>query len=262
MHCRWLGWAGVELEHDGQRVVIDPLADAAALYVAVPGAAASVTFPELAAPQSGALAGLVTHLHRDHADAGALTSALAPGAPVLGPYSPPIAGFQDAAIAQAAKELERAQLAVVSKREWETTEIGPFRITALPAADGTGDPQVSWAIEAGGRRVVHCGDTLFHGWWWRAAAVAGPFDAAFLPVNGAVLSFPWRVPPSPLPGAMTAEQAAVAGRSLGAVQLIPMHFGAFDLEPYYRSVPNAAELFATQAGASCTRLAVGETLEL
>jgi hypothetical protein len=27
-------------------------------------------------------------------------------------------------------------------------------------------------------------------------------------------------------------------------------------------VPNAAELFATQAGASCTRLAVGETLEL
>ena len=73
---------------------------------------------------------------------------------------------------------------------WQTVTVGPFTVTALPAADGTGDPQVSWAVEAGGRRIVHGGDTMFHGWWWRAAQAAGPFDAAFLPINGAVLTSP------------------------------------------------------------------------
>ena len=29
MEIQWLGWAGVELEHDGATLVIDPLADPA-----------------------------------------------------------------------------------------------------------------------------------------------------------------------------------------------------------------------------------------
>jgi L-ascorbate metabolism protein UlaG (beta-lactamase superfamily) len=117
-------------------------------------------------------------------------------------------------------------------------------------------------VEAGDQRVVHCGDTLFHGWWWRAALRAGPFDAALVPINGAVLDFPWRRPPSPLPGAMTPEEAAVAARALGAVRAIPMHYGAFELEPYYRPIPDALERFTAAAGDHGHPLAVGETLEL
>ena len=45
-------------------------------------------------------AGLVTHLHRDHADAGALTKALVAGAPVLEPKR-----AEDLALAQADAEL-------------------------------------------------------------------------------------------------------------------------------------------------------------
>jgi L-ascorbate metabolism protein UlaG (beta-lactamase superfamily) len=35
MKVRWLGWAGVEIEAEGARVVIDPLADPAATFAAL-----------------------------------------------------------------------------------------------------------------------------------------------------------------------------------------------------------------------------------
>src|SRR5579864_7963270 len=76
---RRLGWAGIELGLDGATVVIEPLENAAAVFEGL----ADARMPELAAPIPGdAAVGLLTHLHRDHADAGALARALAPGAPV------------------------------------------------------------------------------------------------------------------------------------------------------------------------------------
>ena len=39
MRVRWLGWAGAEYEHDGETVVVDPLADPAATFAGF-GAAA------------------------------------------------------------------------------------------------------------------------------------------------------------------------------------------------------------------------------
>jgi L-ascorbate metabolism protein UlaG (beta-lactamase superfamily) len=262
MRCRWLGWAGVEVEQDGDRLVIDPLGDPGALYAVLGDAAARVTLPEVVDPAPGAVAGLVSHLHRDHADAPALKRALVEGAPVLLPEPGGGPTTEEAGLLQATRELEQEGLTLRHLRTWETVEIGPFTVTALPAADGTGDPQLSWAVEAGGQRIVHCGDTLFHGWWWRAALRAGPFDAAFLPINGAVLDFPWRQPPSPLPGAMTPEEAAVAAQALSAQRAVPMHFGAFDLEPYYRSIPDALDRFLTAAGDQAYRLEVGEELAL
>ncbi len=63
----------------------------------------------------------------------------------------------------------------------QTTTTGPFTTAAVPAVDGIGDPQVSWAVEAGGKRVIHLGDSVFHGYWWRAAHRYGPFDAVLPP---------------------------------------------------------------------------------
>jgi L-ascorbate metabolism protein UlaG (beta-lactamase superfamily) len=262
MRCRWLGWAGFEIEHDGARLVIDPLGDPSALYAVLGDAAAGVTLPEVVEPTGGAVAGLVSHLHRDHADAPALKTALADGAPVLLPHEGGGSNTEEAGLLQATRELEREGLTLRHLAAWDTLAVGPFKVTALPAADGTGDPQLSWAVEANGSRIVHCGDTLFHGWWWRAALRAGPFDAALLPINGAVLDFPWRKPPSPLPGAMTPEEAAVAAKALSAARAVPMHFGAFDLDPYYRSIPDALERFLQAAGDQAHPLEVGEELEL
>ncbi len=268
MRCRWLGWAGVEVQSGEARLLIDPLINPGALYAAAPDLADQAELPELVDPTLGApaVAALVTHLHRDHADAEALTGALAPHAPVHIPQAYPDAGARvEAGVAQARQELDAAGLRVAQTATWQRFDVGPFTVTALPAVDGTGEPQVAWAIEADGARVLHCGDTVFHGWWWRMARFAGPFDAVFVPINGAVVNFPWRQPPSPLPAVMTAEEAVVAASLLGAGTAVPMHYGGFDLEPFYRSAPDALPRFLAAAerdGVSVTALERGGVLDV
>jgi L-ascorbate metabolism protein UlaG (beta-lactamase superfamily) len=61
---------------------------------------------------------------------------------------------------------------------------------------------------------------------------------------------------------MTPEEAAVAAQALSAKRAVPMHFGAFDLDPYYRSIPDALERFTAAAGELAEPMAVGERLEL
>src|SRR3954468_19756116 len=222
MEIKWLGWAGVELAARDATLVIDPLADAAAVFAPL-GPDAIVALPDVVPPQAGsAVAGLVTHLHRDHTDVAALMAALAPGAPVLEPAAGGGDKVENLALAQAQHELDEAGIERRRFEPWHRAEFGPFPLTALPAVDGIGDPQVSWLVEADGVKVLHLGDTIFHGFWWRIARRHGPFDALLLPVNGAVLSFPHRQPSSPLAGALDPEQAALAAKILGARMAIPI----------------------------------------
>ena len=194
-------------------VVIDPLEDPGATFAALGDGARDVQLPPVVAAEARrtAVAGMVSHLHRDHADSGALAAAMAPGATVHEPAWPGGDGAENLALAQANAELERSGLARRQVEQWERRDAGPFAITPLPAVDGLGDPQVSWLVEAGGRRVLHLGDTIFHGYWWRMARRHGPFDLVFVPINGAVIDFPHLQPPSVLAAAMEPEQAALAG---------------------------------------------------
>jgi L-ascorbate metabolism protein UlaG (beta-lactamase superfamily) len=266
MRITWLGWAGVELEAAGATVVIDPLDDAGAVFAPLGEPAASGPRPEVVAPSPGrAVAGLVTHLHRDHADAAALAAALAPGAPVLEPPAGGGAPFENLALAQGEHELTAAGLERRRLDAWESHTAGPFTLTALPAVDGLGDPQVSWLVEAHGSRVLHLGDTIFHGFWWRMAQRHGPFDAVLVPVNGAAVSFPHRRPASPLPAALTPEQAALAAELLGARLAIPIHAEGYELDGVYEPVPDAAQRFARAAaerGVPARIMEAGETLEV
>jgi len=127
-------------------------------------------------------------------------------------------------------------------RPWQRCDVDGWTITALPAADGTGDPQLSWLVERGDAAVVHAGDTLNHGWWWRVAERAQrPIEMAFLPVNEARVRFPHRRPASPLPAVMGAREAVIATRLLRARRLVPIHYGAFDLAPFYVSDADALD---------------------
>jgi L-ascorbate metabolism protein UlaG (beta-lactamase superfamily) len=47
MRVRWLGWAGVEVEHGGEHVVIDPLEDPRAVFAWLGEAAAQTPAPEI-----------------------------------------------------------------------------------------------------------------------------------------------------------------------------------------------------------------------
>ncbi|HEX2359924.1 MAG TPA: MBL fold metallo-hydrolase [Solirubrobacterales bacterium] len=260
MRIRWLGWAGVEIEADqGPAVVIDPLADPGAVFAALGDGAGDAELPTVVAPEArDVVAGLVTHLHRDHADAGALAAALSDRGAVFEPAWPGGEDLENLALAQAAWELDRAGLSRRVVEEWERLEVGPFALTALPAVDGLGDPQVSWLVEADGFRVLHLGDTVFHGYWWRMARRHGPFDVLFAPINGAVVAFPHLQPPSPLAATLEAEQAAVAGELLGAGTVVPIHYGGFAVDPWYR--PGAEPLARFEAAVSA-RPCEGRALE-
>ncbi|MFR9731261.1 MBL fold metallo-hydrolase [Saccharopolyspora sp. MS10] len=254
MHIRRLAWAGLEIEAAGTTLVVD--------LVRYPTELFGLRNPEaeLPLPAAGSVdAALVTHLHADHTGVPALVRALRPGAPVFRP-----APFADALTEQVERDLSASGLVTEVMAEWDRREVGPFRITAVPAVDGLGSPQVSWVVEAGGRRVLHGGDTLFHGAWWSIAQRCGPFDAVFLPINGPVVDAPALQPPSPFPAALTPRQAAVAARILGASAAVPIHHDDEHLiKPagYVEADGPIAE-FRRHAGELAHVLDVGEHLDL
>jgi L-ascorbate metabolism protein UlaG (beta-lactamase superfamily) len=261
MKIRWLGWAGVEVESGGEHVVVDPLEDAAAVFAFLGERAVDIRLPQVIAGRAGAIAGMVTHLHRDHADAGALRTALVPGAPLFEPDDPGGSGLERAAVAQADEELSASRANRRPVAPWTSVAVGPFTLTALPAVDGTGDPQVSWLIEADGTRVLHLGDTMWHGWWWRIAARYGPPDLVLAPINGARLTLPHRQPPSSLPGALDPEQAALATELVRGNRLTPIHYGGYNIPGIYEPVPDAAARLRT-ASRRAQVIDVGATLEI
>jgi L-ascorbate metabolism protein UlaG (beta-lactamase superfamily) len=247
MIIRKLGWAGIEIESDGQRLAIDPIVGLGDLE--------QFTGPPLTElpPASGPLdAALVTHLHRDHAD----PEALADVPLVLRP------AVDDGEFLETAATTAQEAIGGTVVAPWETIGAGAFTVTAVPAVDGFGDPQVSYAVEADGRRILHCGDTLFHGHWWRIRMRCGPFDAVFLPVNGATCQFPHRAPASPFVADLDPEQAAAAAAILEAPIAVPIHYDTIHAPPVYAQVDDPVGRFAAAAGDRARVLAIGEELAL
>jgi len=210
LRAQRLAWAGVRLQLPDATLFLDPLLDRN-----VWGDALRDELVPIEAGQ-GARYVLATHRHPDHCDplairqalgsTGTLLMAAAAGIPFAGEFR-----FRTAPL-------------------YEPQILGDFTATAVPASDGYGDPQVSWIVSGGGRRIIHCGDTLWHGAWWQIGRQFGPFDAAFLPINGA--KFSWRQPAADVSAVLTPEQAVAAARVLGARQIVPIHYGVKGAEGY------------------------------
>lgn len=206
-----LAWAGIRLRLPTATLLIDPLVDPHAWGPALKDPLVPVD------DAAGDRYVLVTHAHSDHFDAKAVSAALHDGGVLVHP-----AGTNPRPVPDAARAWSAAP--------WEPQLLGDFTATAVPASDGYGDPQVSWVVSAGGRRIFHGGDTLWHGHWWRIGRQFGPFDAAFLPVNGARFGF--RKPVSGQPGVLTPEHALAAATILGARTLVPIHYGVSGMDEY------------------------------
>ncbi len=187
MRLRRLGWAGIELEAGGERVVIDHLLDPG-LFVHF----LTEDADELVEPDRGSVrAALVTHLHRDHTDVAAIERAIGDDGLVLRPH--PAAEptkLDEVSCGESEQSLEESSLEVRPLAPGEAVELGPFTATALFASDGLGSPQVSWLVEADGAKVLHAGDTTWHGAWWNFVAAHGNVDLACLPGNGVSISYP------------------------------------------------------------------------
>lgn len=228
MRVRRLGWAGVEIEQDGGTLLIDYILDTSHL----PIRDASQPFPRVSEPAC-AVAAIVTHLHADHADPVALATALREGAPVFRPEPATGSGPDLELTAYAEAAFGKVALDVQIASAWTLRQVGPFYLHAVPAVDGFGDPQLSWVVEGGGKRIVHAGDTLFHGYWWRIAQRFGAIDHAFLPINGALVDFPFLQPPREQEAVMTPEEAGRAARMLRARAVTPIHYGSLHRPPGY-----------------------------
>lgn len=239
MRIRRLGWAGVEIEHEGETLVIDLLEEKAPLGEAL---TLDQPLPPPSRPGEIDLA-LVSHLHGDHTDPGALRRALRPGATVFRPTAGKGPFAQEPSALQMEESLRSQGLHTEQVEEWESRTVGAFRVTAVPAVDALGDPQVSWVVEAGGVRVFHGGDTMFHGYWWGIRDFAGPIDVALLPINGPVLEdVPGHSPSSPVPAVLLPEQAAIVAHILGAQTAMAIHYG-LDRPPLYAQTPDAVGRF-------------------
>jgi L-ascorbate metabolism protein UlaG (beta-lactamase superfamily) len=212
LRAQRLAWAGVRLEVDKATLFIDPLISADVWGPALKDPMVSVDVAD------GARYVLVTHRHPDHFDIHAVRA-------VLGDTGTLVCAAETASYA--ASLGFKVRVAPL----YEPVLLGDeFTAVAVPAVDGYGDPQVSWVVSGGGRRIIHCGDTLWHGAWWHLGRAYGPFDAAFLPINGA--RFKWRNPVSDVSAVMTPDQAVAAATVLGARLIVPIHYGVVGAEGY------------------------------
>jgi L-ascorbate metabolism protein UlaG (beta-lactamase superfamily) len=225
LRAQKLTWAGVRLQLEKATLFLDPLMNPDVWGPALKDKIIPIDSVD------GDRFVLVTHRHPDHFDSQTVKRALGDSGILV----------CDADVAPSASA---AGIKVRVASHYEPVLLGDFTATAVPAVDGYGDPQVSWVVSGGGRRIIHCGDTLWHGAWWRIGRQLGPFDAAFLPINGA--RFEWRKPVSDVPAVMTPEQAVGAAVVLGARLVVPIHYGVVGAEGY-RELPNAEGVFIEEA---------------
>lgn len=238
-----LAWAGVRVTTSGVDLFIDATA----------WPPTSPPVPELLATGSRAFA-LATHHHPDHCDLAAL-------ARLLGTRGY-LTVHEDTA-----RLLSARDVSIQAVRMHEPVLLsrggGEFVARCVAAADGLGSPQVSWVVDGGGRRLIHCGDTAWHGGWWDVARAYGPFDIAFLPING-FRQTSGRFRNADQPMSLTPEQAARAASILGTRLAIPIHFGATPGDAYVEEA-DALRRFETEAvrlGVPVRRIAPGASVDL
>ncbi|PRY49036.1 L-ascorbate metabolism protein UlaG (beta-lactamase superfamily) [Geodermatophilus tzadiensis] len=226
MRIQRMPWAGIRIETADGRVAIDPLFTLEDGW----GPPKDPFYPLTDFGPVDAV--LSTHLHTDHFDAKAIADFYGADLPVYVPD-------------QAVDEARRSGLTgIAGATVGQPIQIGSLTITPTFSVDGIGDAQHAYVVEADGRRILHCGDTLWHGYWWRIQQQFAAFDAVFLPVNAATVEFPGVIP-SGLPVIMSPEQAAAAAVVLEAEQLVPIHYGTFHNPPWYTETPDVLSRLET-----------------
>ncbi|GAX90298.1 MBL fold metallo-hydrolase [Effusibacillus lacus] len=250
-----LSWAGIAVSDGETSVVIDPIGDTKHI-VERPLAARLGTPTEPLYPLSeipSVTAVLISHVHPDHFDHLSIMAAYGEDIPVLLP-------IESVEIAR-----KTGLKNVIGVTVDDRFTYGKLDVTASYSVDGYGTPQVSWVVGGNGKKIIHCGDTLWHGYWWKIARQHGPIDVACLPVNGAILEIEALPQQSILHACMTPEEAVEAAKLLQANKLVPIHFNTFKNPPYYIETPNLLARLITsskQREVDLEILAPGETTDL
>ncbi|ADB52864.1 MBL fold metallo-hydrolase [Conexibacter woesei] len=226
IELQFLGQSGVRLRHGAHVLYVDPfLSDSVAGVAADPGLWQR-RFPPPIAPAAidDAFAVAITHDHIDHLDPDTLRplAAASPAARFLVPAT---------SAARAASTLPDATIEL-ARGDGDAHELGPFRITAVPAAHSPeytvdlapeGHRYLGYVIEAGGCRIYHAGDTVAFPGQVETVRAHGPLDAVLLPINGRDAERERH----DVIGNLWPREAADLAVALGAPTLIPLHFDVF-----------------------------------
>lgn len=255
MEVKKLSWATVYIEAKETYILVDPLAGP--IKGQDRALAARLGEPlEALAPLSTIKpphAVLVTHFHPDHFDYQSILDHFGDLIPIYIPVE----------TVDIAEKLGFKNVVGVSPNE--DFIINNLKISASFSVDGYGSPQVSWIISDGDHTVVHCGDTQWHGYWWKMEQQYGPIHAACLPVNGPILDVYGLKRQSSLPACLTPEEAVEAAYLLNAEFLVPIHYGTFNNPPYYceaNDVEERLQIRAEELGVTIKFLRANENLLL
>ena len=243
LQVRKLSWAGILIETENTALFIDAIA---------PDEKKGETSEMLStARQADAL---VTHLHTDHFDRETLQT-------LLGKHGRLVC------LRGALDRADTRGLRVQPADMWQPTFFPLPAMTSSPfrsprSMDGA-RLQVSWVVDGGGVRLFHGGDTQWHADFVDVGRAYGPFDVAFLPINGA-RQRDGRFIDQGIPAVLTPSQAVAAAQLLRARMVVPIHFGNPD-PPDYVEVPDALGEFrreASSANVSIRVLHTGESLRI
>jgi L-ascorbate metabolism protein UlaG (beta-lactamase superfamily) len=249
LHVWWLGQSGFLVSHAGRCLVFDPyLSDSlTSKYEATDKPHIRMT-ERVVDPARLGFAEVVTssHNHTDHFDAETLHPlfAAAPNARFVLPA---------ANVEFALKRLgAEARPRFVPLADGASTTIGPFTLTAVPAAHEELAPEFAGFVVSVGRfRIYHSGDTvLFPGIEERLR----PFhvDLALLPING-------RAPLRRVSGNLDGPEAARLAHAIGARCVVPCHYEMFT---FNTASPVPFAFACAHAGQRCAILRAGERLTL
>lgn len=241
-----LPWAGVLFETNNFTLAIDPLAkDPAASNPALETRHWGVC------EKIAADAVLITHARADHYDIEVIRKILKPAGVIV-------------CAKNCEAKIQKDGFQTHGLDEYEAAEVGPFDVTALPAVDGLGESRISFHLALDEIRMIHCGDTMWHGYWYKWATDYGPVTVTFVPISGALVEVPG-VSATNVPAVMTPAQAAAAADVLCSELVIPTHYGRTAHPDGFTEQPNALEAFEREArrrNLNYRMLELGEEIEL
>jgi L-ascorbate metabolism protein UlaG (beta-lactamase superfamily) len=229
LQIRRLHWAGVSLVMDDAQLFIDPVTE-------------NPTDPA-PKPEVGNSFAVVSHHHNDHFDPANL--ALAVGKNGFVAMEESIGNWADTRTLPVQK-VPMYQPVMMPRGK------AVFCAIPVPAVDGLGAPQTSWVIDAQGIRVLHLGDTQWHGGFWDIARAYGPFDLMFLPING-FQQVAGRYREVGQPMSLSPAQAASAVELFRPTIAVPIHYGE-PSPPTYLEADRPLETFLSLTKSSKSRI--------
>jgi L-ascorbate metabolism protein UlaG (beta-lactamase superfamily) len=240
---RKLGWAGILIETDATALFIDATAPDPTKGDP-PGVLATSRAPYA----------VITHHHGDHFDNETLRTILGKSGRLV-------------CLRETADWADTRGLRVQPVDLWQPVFFPPsgddLVAFPVPAVDGWGSPQASWVIDGRGVRLFHGGDTQWHGRFVDIGRAYGPFEVAFLPINGARQN-DGRFVDKGIAAVLTPEQAVAAAQELRARMVVPIHFGGSDPPTYVESAHPLSDFksAAVRAGLPVRVLQTGESFYL